>query len=87
MLLDFRDDSGLLWELFERHYFVKSKWRPKANIISQLPDVSNEDVDNKLTILTQRREANSMRPIEMPQSAHETITDLKKSNPAQFYLL
>ena len=37
-----REDHDLLWELFERHYFVKSKIRQDEGLISELPKLKTD---------------------------------------------
>ena len=40
-------DQDLLWELFERHYFVKSVIRLEENLINKMPELREEDQDRR----------------------------------------
>jgi len=37
------EDQDLLWELFERHYFVKSTLRLQEGLIDALPELRDGD--------------------------------------------
>ena len=37
------EDQDLLWELFERHYFVKSSIRLSAQLIEEMPTLRTDN--------------------------------------------
>ena len=39
------EDQDLLWELFERHHFVKSTIRLEANLITEMPQLRDEALE------------------------------------------
>ena len=81
------EDKDLLWELFERHYFVKSTLRLQENLIEELPQMRDQDLAKRQTLKLRRRNSPNKRPIQLPQEAQKTIKSLKKRNPSQLKLL
>ena len=44
------EDQDLLWELFERHHFVKSAIRMGANLIRDMPELRGDDWEKRETL-------------------------------------
>ena len=57
------DDKDLLWELFERHYFVKSTLRFEEGLISGLPNLRDNAWAKRETLSRRRKNSPSKRPI------------------------
>lgn len=60
------EDQDLLWELFERHYFVKSTLRLEEGLISGMPPLRDTDWEKRETLNRRRRNSPNKRPILMP---------------------
>lgn len=76
------EDQDLLWELFERHYFVKSTLRLQEGLIDALPDLRDGDQDKRETLLCRRRNSPNKRPIALPKEAQNIIKGLKNKSPS-----
>ena len=76
------DDQDLLWELFERHYFVKSTLRLQNNLIEEMPELREDDWDKRETLQLRRRNSPSKRPIQLPNEAQKIVRTLKKRSPS-----
>ena len=57
------EDQDLLWELFERHHFVKSSIRMGESLIEEMPQLRGEDWEKRETLKLRRRNSPSKRPI------------------------
>ena len=57
------EDKDLLWELFERHYFVKSTLRLEQSLIEKMPTLRAADWEKRATLNLRRRNSPSKRPI------------------------
>ena len=60
------EDQDLLWELFERHHFVKSSIRMGESLIEEMPQLRGEDWEKRETLKLRRRNSPSKRPIQLP---------------------
>ena len=57
------EDQDLLWEFFERHYFVKSTLRLEQGLIDELPTLRKDDWEKRETLNRRRRKSPSRRPV------------------------
>ena len=76
------EDQNLLWEFFERHYFVKSMLRYKNRIIDELPRLRSADRDKRETLILRRKNSPSKRPLQLPAAAHKMIQTIKLKSPS-----
>ena len=60
------EDQDLLWELFERHYFVKSSIRLSAQLIEEMPTLRTDNWQKRETLKLRRRNSPNKRPIQLP---------------------
>lgn len=58
-----QEDQDLLWELFERHHFVKSSIRMGEQLIEEMPQLRGEDWEKRENLKLRRRNSPSRRPI------------------------
>ena len=82
-----REDHDLLWELFERHYFVKSKIRQDEGLISELPKLKTDNRDQKRTLRRRRQLSQSKRAIQLPREAKKIIKEVKDRSPDEMRML
>ena len=80
-------DQDLLWELFERHFFVKSHVRKEHGLIQKIPQLREEDWARRETLNTRRRNSPNKRPLTLPSEAAAVIKHLKHKSNAKLRLL
>lgn len=77
----------MLWELFERHHFVKSHVRKEHGLVVSTPKLREDDWARRETLNMRRKNSPNKRPLTLPSEALKIIKALKHKSVSRLRLL